>query len=394
KTYCGRFTVEVWEESPDSPVLGCSTIIGDLREKEPADVIYSMSTQFQNDPLGFVVRGDPNNLQDLRFSTINNDPQLNVTINPVMLTTKTVRVGIKALDNLCPTAANAFPVMVTDQTRTSDNFLYGYIPNLCPLPMKHYLWRDMQPWFNATTGDFVIRLILKDPTYMGGGDADVGPDVGPDVGYDVGPDVGYDAGNDELDAGHEDTSDAGDEDFDTGADAGADTGGTLPDTGTVDTGTTATLAITSISPTSALNTTSTDIVILGEGFAPGAQVLLGADNIGVTETLVGRIRANVPNGKTPGIYDVIVTNPDGRSAILAQGFTVTEPSTDPDDDDLPPGSDDDSVGRPGGGNDGVEDGCTCRIASAPGQPGPAALLLVLAGLVLLRSRRRGALSNR
>jgi hypothetical protein len=382
--YCGRFSIEVWEESTIQPTQSptCPSFVN-FRQKEPGDVIYSMSAQFANDPLGFMLRGDPNNLQELRFSTINSDPSLNVFINPVMLPVRRVRVGIKAIDNFCvPTAGQAYPVIVTDQTESSDNFLYGYYEGICPAPNYHYLWRDFQSLFSAPTGDFVMRLILRDPNSGGGGQPDAGmgePDVGmgePDVGMGE-PDVG---GHDDLDAGN-DLDDVA-VDHDSGDNLEPDVGHS-PDVSTPDTGGEATLAITSISPSSAANTSSTNVVILGRGFAPGAQVLLGADNIGVTETLSERIRATIPEGLNPGVYDVIVTNPGGQSALLSQAFTVTVAGDDQPNDDPTP------VPPSGDGIDGVEDGCGCRIVAAP-TTGPGSILGLLLGLMALvrLSRRR------
>lgn len=309
KTYCGRFAIEVWEESSSAPqqLADCPY----TRTKDPGPVIYSMSTQFQNNPIGFEVKGDSNNAQDLRFSAINNNQSLNATINPVMLNTRRVRVGIKALDNQCSLGGNAFPVMVTDDSGVdADNFLYGkadvcgQISGTVP-PPEFYYWADFAQFFSAQPGDFVMRLIFDRPL-SGGGDVgvDAGTDAGMDVGVDVGPDAGADIG--------------GSGDIGSDLSSGDDTSAAGP-------------AITSVSPSSVPNDASTDIAIVGSGFETGAQVLLGAEAIGVLEVRSGLIRATVPEGLALGSYDILVSNPDGATAVLPDALTVVEPGASEQD---------------------------------------------------------------
>jgi MYXO-CTERM domain-containing protein len=400
QNYCGRFTVEVWEESNDP--FQTHTCPPSVRTKDPGAVIYSMSDQFQSNPLGFEISGNNNNLQDLRFSAVNNDPNLNVTINPVMIDTRQVRVGIKGIDNNCTTAGDAFPIMVTDDDGTAaDNYVYGEalfcgaggsVP-----PPEFYYWEDFRQYFSQPPGDFVMRLIFDRPDP--GGDAgvgDTGPDAGPDVGPDTGPDVGFDAGSDAgSDGGQADAgSDIGVDPQDGGSDAAGsdDTGG-------------GGLAITAVSPSTIENDRSTELIIVGSGFEVGAQVLLGGESIGVTEVQSGRIRALVAEGIATGSYDVIVTNPGGETAILQDAVTVVEPGADTGvadtGGDIGAGNSDVDISHEVGGGDdtgsadqsagkgAAEGGCGCRSVDTPvGVPTTWmwALGLLLAGGAFFRRR--------
>ena len=61
--------------------------------------------------------------------------------------------------------------------------------------------------------------------------------------------------------------------------------------------------------------------IVGSGFQPGARVTLGG-----VEAWVWRVTATkiefVVAWQAPGLVDVVVTNPDGLSATLSNGFTI------------------------------------------------------------------------
>jgi hypothetical protein len=83
--------------------------------------------------------------------------------------------------------------------------------------------------------------------------------------------------------------------------------------------------IESVTPGEGPSDASTDIAIIGTGFEAGAEVMLDAEPLGVKETKSERIRATVDPGFEPGAYDVVVTNPDGESAILMEGYTVISP---------------------------------------------------------------------
>lgn len=367
--YCGRFSVELWEEPAGAPQVQNNCTIIDTstfqtsqgKHKDPGATIFSVeqaTMSAPNGPIGYVVQGQPNmgsaNFQDLEFSALNMNQGVN--LSPVEITTNRVRVGIKALDLDCGPGAqgDAFPIMVSDfdgVQAPGRNFIYGREPTLCPTT-RHYTWEDFGPAFgNSNPGDWIIRLIVSDAP---GADMDMGMEIDMDT-----SDMGM--------------SDAGtDADMRMPLDGGFDVSFPEQDSGTNqpdDMDTVEGISITSISPSTASNQSSVDVVILGTGFEPGLEVSLGAELIGVTSTVSGRINATVPEGLEPGDYDVIVTNPDGSSALLPAAFTVTEMF-------------DDSVGGTTGASD---EGCGCAAGSSQGGSG---LILVLAALAWARLRRR------
>jgi len=80
-------------------------------------------------------------------------------------------------------------------------------------------------------------------------------------------------------------------------------------------------APTSISPTSGSNNGGTAVTIIGTGFASGATVTFGGTAAtGVTAASATSITATTP-ARSTGAVDVVVTNPDGQSGRLANGFT-------------------------------------------------------------------------
>lgn len=331
---CGRFGIDVWEESAAAPMsascIGPSFNTIAVGYKDPGTQIFTQDSVI--DPqtstvLGFEVRGDPDRgtatFKDLRFSAVNQIQ--GVTINPVMIDTTRVRVAVRALDLQCTAggmigSGDHFPVLLSDLDGVSAaerNFVYGEPLLTQGVPLcsnvsgpQHYLWEDFGPAFqNSQPGDFIFRLILNH---------DEGNNTMPDMGMSTDMGMSSDMGTTPADMGSA---------MDMGtppADVGVGTNG-LDDAGA------GALMITSVTPEEGDNATSTDIVIVGSGFQSGAEVLLDARNIGVTETQSGRIRATVPEGLDPDVYDLIVTNPDGETAILMNGFTVTEGPTSSDD---------------------------------------------------------------
>jgi hypothetical protein len=92
-------------------------------------------------------------------------------------------------------------------------------------------------------------------------------------------------------------------------------------------------SVTSITPNNGASGTSVSITDLaGDNFVTGATVrLVGesgspvvATGVQVTDTKI-TCTINL-EGATAGKYDVIVTNPDGQSDTLLNGFTVNEPA--------------------------------------------------------------------
>jgi len=101
--------------------------------------------------------------------------------------------------------------------------------------------------------------------------------------------------------------------------------------------------ITSISPESAGNSAERTVTITGTGFLSAATVPAGTgnptvqmrdpDNTSRNFSLTSpnvvsttSVTATVPEGKTVGTYDVVVTNSDSQSATLADAFQVTAAS--------------------------------------------------------------------
>jgi hypothetical protein len=88
------------------------------------------------------------------------------------------------------------------------------------------------------------------------------------------------------------------------------------------------LSLSDIVPTKGGDTGSVSVVVHGTGFMPGATArLVGPDQIDATEIIVtdqGRTMAALFDltGRTPGIRDLEVTNPDGTTATLADAFTI------------------------------------------------------------------------
>ncbi len=364
--YCGRFSVELYAEGnnvstvePSCLVINPSTFVTSTAEyKAPGAKFFDLAQiPVTNGPLGFVIEGQPSMgnvaYTDLLVSAINMNRGVNIAAVPI--NTSRVRVVLRALDEQCGTVGQGahYPVMVTDQDGISArarNFLYGREPNFCPA-FHDYHWEDFAPYFSVAPGDFAMRLIVD---YDDGGSI---PDMGmADAG---GSDMG-------TDMAVEDMNISTDMAADTGSTNNATNNATNNETNnSVNNGTNnaiGALSVTSISPASASNARNTDVVILGTGFEPGAEVSIGATIIGVTDTEPQRIRASIPSGLTPGTYDLIVSVPSGASTILQNGFTVTTST------------------RGGGGDDG------CGCGSTEGSGGPVLLLLV--GLGLIRRRRR------
>jgi phosphatidylinositol-3-phosphatase len=83
--------------------------------------------------------------------------------------------------------------------------------------------------------------------------------------------------------------------------------------------------ITGITPNSGTTNGGTSVTIDGNRFLPGAAVTIGgaaATNIAVANSTT--ITASTP-AHAPGTSNVVVTNTDGQSAVLTNGFTYTSP---------------------------------------------------------------------
>ncbi len=389
--YCGRFTIEVWEDDLSAPVVPSSCNVSSILTLNTRDVvpdidtpIYSMSAQFASNDVGFELRADPNNYQDLLFSSINNNPQLMATIPPVILTKPEIRVGLKALDRQCGAASgDEFPLMLTDldgERHPGRNFLYGYLAALCPPNFEFLLWSDMAQFFSKPPGDFVMRLLLRT---QGGMDMDMGmmmPDMNMEEDMFVVVDMMPDGSMVDMQM-FEDMQQAQDMMNQPPQDMSAPPVDQNPAM--------AELSVTSISPSSVKQGTGGSVILLGEGFEQGAEVRLNAQQLGVLNTRSGQIEAALPSDLDVGVYDVIVSNPDGDSALLSMGFEVTEDAMEQPAQDMSVAAMDMEMNTIPEGGEGVPDeGCGCQSASQPAQRhGSLALLaLGLIGIVWRRKR--------
>ena len=95
------------------------------------------------------------------------------------------------------------------------------------------------------------------------------------------------------------------------------------------------LQVTDIDPSAGYNDTPTSVKVSGESFKAGAEVFINGFVCEVTAVSDDTIDAFIPAGITPGIYDVLVKNPDGEIATLPVAFLVIDASDTPDPD-LPP----------------------------------------------------------
>lgn len=96
---------------------------------------------------------------------------------------------------------------------------------------------------------------------------------------------------------------------------------------------TAALSIDGITPNSVAAGSSVDVEIAGSGFESGAEVALengqgptpSVSNVGVVDanTITATISASSGGPPRNRVWDVRVTNPDGASVVLTDGFTVT-----------------------------------------------------------------------
>ncbi|MBN1314486.1 MAG: PKD domain-containing protein [Anaerolineales bacterium] len=85
--------------------------------------------------------------------------------------------------------------------------------------------------------------------------------------------------------------------------------------------------VNSITPDSGLNDEATAVTIEGGNFQNGATASLnGTALTGVVFVNGNSLTANVPAGMTPDTYDLTVINPDSRSGILLDAFTVLAPT--------------------------------------------------------------------
>ena len=126
------------------------------------------------------------------------------------------------------------------------------------------------------------------------------------------------------------------------------------------------LYLTAIEPDYGYSNQPRNVTITGGGFGQGAEVLIGGFNADqVAHVNAGRLTAQVRSGLPPGIYDVMVKNPNQASATLQQAFRSLAT----------------------GGT-----GCSCRTTE--GSPHTGAVVLLIALILFLGRWRAGRLRRR
>jgi hypothetical protein len=84
------------------------------------------------------------------------------------------------------------------------------------------------------------------------------------------------------------------------------------------------LQLFSISPDTASSASETTVTVRGAGFQGVPTLNLGSYALNnVTRSSSTQITAVVPAGLPPGVYDLILTNPDGNTVLLAQAFSAS-----------------------------------------------------------------------
>ena len=86
--------------------------------------------------------------------------------------------------------------------------------------------------------------------------------------------------------------------------------------------------VSSVSPNSIDHTSSTGATVQGSDFQSGATVTVGGVSVSGSFLNETTLSISIPSG-APGPVDVVVTNPDGQSGTLANGFTYTVTQTQP-----------------------------------------------------------------
>jgi len=91
------------------------------------------------------------------------------------------------------------------------------------------------------------------------------------------------------------------------------------------------LQVTGIDPSFGYSDTPTGVTVTGESFKEEAEVFIGGFVCEVTTVSDDTIGAIVPQGMAPGLYGLMVKNPDGVIATLSDAFLVIDPLDPPDD---------------------------------------------------------------
>ena len=84
------------------------------------------------------------------------------------------------------------------------------------------------------------------------------------------------------------------------------------------------VTVTSITPSSSLTNTATNVVITGTNFEIGARAYLGTNELSLSNLTAQRIAASVPIGLPAGTYDVRVRNLSGVEGVLPNGYRILD----------------------------------------------------------------------
>ncbi len=87
------------------------------------------------------------------------------------------------------------------------------------------------------------------------------------------------------------------------------------------------VVVSSVTADNGLVTGSSAVVVNGNNFVTGMTVLFGGNPCTVTGNTTSTINCTTPAGTAPGSVDVTVTNPDGQTDTLTDGFTYVENPT-------------------------------------------------------------------
>ncbi len=89
-----------------------------------------------------------------------------------------------------------------------------------------------------------------------------------------------------------------------------------------------------INPSEGYPNLVTFVTIYGSNFYKGATAAIGEQQlVNVHVTQEGTVTGLLPSGMAPGKYDVTVTNVDGQSGVLEDGFRVLGETSGEDEDD-------------------------------------------------------------
>ncbi len=82
------------------------------------------------------------------------------------------------------------------------------------------------------------------------------------------------------------------------------------------------VTVTSITPSSSLASTASNVVITGSNFELGARAYLGTNELSLSNLTAQSIAASVPIGLPAGTYDVRVRNLSGVEGVLPNGYRI------------------------------------------------------------------------